>query len=363
MKKILLVIPVCLTLVAGIWAFAAGDLQDPLVSLSQLTNVFTAMVESKVEEKLDQSDAQLREAAATGEPLTQIASYWTEKRLKEDDLLTASLGTNVLVLAGGVQVEYTGAADAVVDVTSGQAVASGTNLTVNHRYLVAEECPVTFSVTSKTAVVNYQGPYGFAFSQAVDYNAIASALKVLHLFKGAPTGYGEGFDLEVAPTRLQALIMFIRVMGEEEQALSWSGTTPFVDVEKGSEAERYVGYAYSKGYTNGYTAEEFRPAGKVNAYQYTEFMLRALGYSSASHTNLADTLILAQEAGLLSGQKAEQLAKETFLRADLVYVSYCALDTILPDGTRTLGDQLLEKGIFTAEERYQARQMVSEIQW
>ena len=64
MKKILLVIPVCLTLVAGIWAFAAGDLQDPLVSLSQLTNVFTAMVESKVEEKLDQSDAQLREAAA-----------------------------------------------------------------------------------------------------------------------------------------------------------------------------------------------------------------------------------------------------------------------------------------------------------
>lgn len=38
---------------------------------------------------------------------------------------------------------------------------------------------------------------------------------------GRLTGYGQGYDLEAAPTRLQALIMFIRVLGEEEQALAW----------------------------------------------------------------------------------------------------------------------------------------------
>ena len=42
----------------------------------------------------------------------------------------------------------------------------------------------------------------------------------MHLFQGSYTGYGQGFDLEAAPTRLQALIMFIRVLGEESEALA-----------------------------------------------------------------------------------------------------------------------------------------------
>ena len=147
--------------------------------------------------------------------------------------------------------------------------------------MVAEDTEAAFTVTSKTAVVDYQGIYTFSDSNAVDYNAMAAALKGLHLFKGTFTGYGEGFDLEAAPTRLQALIMFIRVLGEEEQALDWTGTTPFTDIAKGTETEKYVGYAYSRGYTNGYSATQFKPAGAVNAYQYTEFVLRAMGYSSA----------------------------------------------------------------------------------
>ena len=62
----------------------------------------------------------------------------------------------------------------------------------------------------------------------------------MHLFQGSLTGYGQGYDLEAAPTRLQALIMFIRVLGEEDAALAWSGTTPFTDIAKGSQAEKYV---------------------------------------------------------------------------------------------------------------------------
>ena len=45
-----------------------------------------------------------------------------------------------------------------------------------------------------------------AASSTVDYNAMAAALKQLNLFRGTLTGYGEGYDLELAPTRLQALI-------------------------------------------------------------------------------------------------------------------------------------------------------------
>ena len=188
---------------------------------------------------------------------------------------------------------------------------------------------------------------------------MASALKTLHLFKGTFTGYGEGFDLEAAPTRLQALIMFIRVLGEEDQALAWSGTTPFRDIQPGSQAEQYVGYAYEKGYTNGYTATSFKPAGAVNAYQYTEFVLRAMGYSSADNTNLSGTLDHAVISGVLTNREAAALKTETFLRAQLVYISYYALDAQLPEDDWTLADTLMDLGVFTSGEWRQALKLVT----
>ena len=188
---------------------------------------------------------------------------------------------------------------------------------------------------------------------------MAAALKALHLFKGTFTGYGEGFDLEAAPTRLQALIMFIRVLGEEDQALAWSGTTPFQDIQPGSQSEKYVGYAYEKGYTNGYTAASFKPAGAVNAYQYTEFVLRAMGYSSAENTDLSTTLTRAVAVGVLTNNEAAALQRETFLRAQLVYISYYALEASLPEDDWTLADELMDLGIFTSREWRQAGELVS----
>ena len=359
MKKIAVLLPLCVLLAAAVWAFAAGDAGDPLASLSYLTGTFTDMVEDQVDQRLDASDAELlaggSDSAAGG--TAQSAATWTESRLKQYDVLQGVTGTNVLLLAGGMQVTYSGGT--VVDVTTGTTVSSGTALVKNHRYMVAEDTEAAFTVTSKTAVVDYQGIYTFTYSDGVDYNAMASALKTLHLFKGTFTGYGEGFDLEAAPTRLQALIMFIRVLGEEEEALAWTGTTPFTDIAKGSEAERYVGYAYGKGYTNGYSATQFKPAGAVNAYQYTEFVLRAMGYSSAANTDLSDTLIRAGEAGVLTAGEIEMLQKSTFLRAELVYISYYALDTVLSDGSCTLGERLMEKDVFTDWEWETARSQVS----
>lgn len=340
------------TLFAGA---AGGDASDPLASLSYLTGVFTKTVDAQIDEKLDASDAALLESAQGGS-LSSCAATWTETRMKEGDVLSGSTGTNVLVLAGRVQVAFS--SGAVIDVTTGTAVPSGTVLTADHRYMVAEDTAALFTVTSKTAVVDYQGNYSFSYSDATDYNAMAYALKTLHLFKGSFTGYGEGFDLEVAPTRLQALIMFIRVLGEEDEALAWSGTTPFTDIAAGTQAAQYVGYAYSKGYTNGYTATTFKPAGSVNAWQYTEFVLRAMGYSSAANTDLSDTLLRARNAGVLTDGEVEMLQRDPFLRAELVYVSYYALDAAISGSYQTLGDALMEKGVFTAAERSQSWAMV-----
>lgn len=353
LKKTLLLLPLCLLLAAAVWSLAAGDAGDPLASLSYLEGTFTDAVDARVEKKLDDAAHVLQE----GGGLSSAAPVWTENRLKRGDALLGSTGTNVLLLAGGGQVTYS--SGAVVDVTTGTVAASGAALQTNHRYIVAEDTQAEFTVTSKTAVLDYQGRGSFAYSSATDYNAMAAALKELHLFKGSFTGYGQGFDLEAAPTRLQALIMFIRVLGEEEQAMAWSGTTPFTDIQKGSDAEKYVGYAYSMGYTNGYSATQFKPAGAVNAYQYTEFVLRAMGYSSSANTNLADTLLRAQDAGVLTAGEANMLMRDKFLRAELVYISYYALDARLPGGAQTLGDRLQEKGVFTAREWRDAQELVT----
>ena len=315
---------------AGVWhaSAAGGGSDDPLVSLSYLNGAFTDTVRQRVA------------ALSSGAPAAG-ASAWTEARLKSGDVLSGSTGTCVLPLAGNITVSFP--SGAVVDVTAGEEVASGSALLPRHRYLAAENTSAAFTVTGKTAVLSYQGPFSLSYSSATDYNAMAAALKSVRLFRGSLTGYGEGFDLEVAPTRLQALIMFIRLLGEEDAALAYAGSTPFTDVEAGSEPAKYVGYAYAKGYTNGYTKTTFRPGQKVNAYQYVEFVLRALGHSSTGTTDLTGTLNRAVECGVLTAGEKTMLARDPFLRADLVYVSWYALDAQVSGGGQTLRQALLRK--------------------
>lgn len=359
MKKFTVFLAACLAISATlVLALATGGTSsDPLVSLSHLSGAFTSTVNDQVEQKLNTSDKQLLEQLSSSGLASSSASTWAETRLKQGDVLDGTTGTNVLLLAGSAKVSFS--SGAVVDVTTGTTVSSGTALTVNHRYMVAEDTSAQFIVSSKTAVVDYQGPYTFTYSSATDYNAMATALKTLHLFQGSFTGYGSGYDLEVAPTRLQALIMFIRVLGEENAALAWSGTTPFTDIAPGSQAAQYVGYAYEKGYTNGYTATTFKPSLSITANQYVEFMLRALGYSSSGNTNLSDTLDRACASGVLTATEAASLRSGTFLRADLVYISYYALDAAVSGSGMTLGSVLLSKGVFTQQEWSAARAMVT----
>ncbi len=326
-----------------------GDVADPLISLSYLTGDYTTKITQEIDSALDTADQAILDgidAQIDGASATQnIASIWTESRLKQGDSLALPTGGNVLILAGDAQMNIT--TGTVVNVTTGAEVSSGSALLTNNRYMAVEDTVANCVITSKTAVVTYQGPYGFTYSTATDYNAMAQGLKDLNLFNGSFTGYGDGFDLEVSPTRVQALIMFIRVLGEEEQALAWTGTTPFTDIAAGSLNEQYVGYAYENGYTNGYTATTFLPNVDIPANQYVEFLLRAMDYRTAGTSDISTALSAAQDAGMLSAEQVETLGSTTFLRADLVSVSFDALATPLADGSGTLAQRLVSQGIFT----------------
>ena len=62
---------------------------------------------------------------------------------------------------------------------------------------------------------------------ATDYTACADSLQALGLFQGTEQGY----DLDRAPTRAEAAVMLVRLLGEEADALALEYTAPFTDLE------------------------------------------------------------------------------------------------------------------------------------
>ena len=262
------------TVLATAAAAAGGDSSDPLISLNYLQTVFTAKANSSIDASLDktgqtaytQAETLLRSTVAAAEANVgaQRADVFTEARLKQGDMLSGPTGLQVIVLAGNANVQFS--SGAVIDVTTGSEVSSGASLAENHRYLVAEDTTALFAVTGKTAVLSYRGLYSLSPAPSVDYPAMAAALKTISLFRGSDTGYGEGFDLEKAPTRMEALIMLIRLLGEEKEALSCTASFPFTDIPDW--AEPYAAYGYSKGYTNGVDAKHFGPNNTVSAAQF-----------------------------------------------------------------------------------------------
>lgn len=353
-------------LLAGSAAAAGGDAGDPLISLEYLKSVFTPKAEQAAQEKLDAAgkavydaaEAKWRESAAPAQMLagTARADVWTEARLKHGDLISGPTGMQIMTLAGSVSAQFP--SGNVVDMTDGTELASGGELSPCHRYLVAEDTVALFTVASRTAVVEYRGDYLLTLSNATpDYNAMASALKALSLFRGTGVSYGEGFELELAPTRIQALIMLIRLLGEENEALACAAAQPFGDVAKW--ARPYVAYAYARGYTNGVSATQFAPDLAASADMYVEFILRALGYSDTTHTDLSDALPRARNANVITESEKTVLESNAFLRADVVYLSWYALDTPAARDMRPLHERLEELGVFDADAYRRAKASVA----
>ena len=336
MKKNLILYTALALLLGVVAAYAAtgGSLSDPLISLSYLRGTYTDTVLKKAEKVIESADTTGSDPSGGG---------YREERFKRGDVLSVGTGGSLIVLAGEVQADFSGA---VIDTTTGAALSAGDALICNHRYLVGEDTTAKFRTVGKTSCMEYMGHTGTELSKDTpDYTAMAEALKSLSLLRGSFTAYGSGFDLEVAPTRAAALIMFIRMLGEESAAEAYTGDCPFLDLKKTDIVYPYAAYAYQKGYTTGYTKTEFRPAQLSNEYQYTAFILRALGYGAA--TDISHILADAVGAGVLTKREKTELEGGGFLRADLVYMSYYALDAKTADGKGTLADRLTAQNVFT----------------
>ena len=171
---------------------------------------------------------------------------------------------------------------------------------------------------------------------------LATDLKALGLFKGVSE---TNFDLNREPTRVEALVMLIRILGKESDALSNNYIHPFTDVP--SWADKYVGYAYEKGLTKGISTTKFGTENASSA-MYITFVLRALGYSDTNGNDFTwdNPYTLANDINIISSS----VNINEFWRADAIAISHAALSAPLKNSNQTLAEKLILMGVFSQKQ-------------
>lgn len=175
-------------------------------------------------------------------------------------------------------------------------------------------------------------------ASASSFDNAANELAKIGMFKGSASG----FNLDQVPTRGQAAIMLVRLYGAETQAQNTyrSGriTCPFTDVSE--TVAPYVAWLADEGIASGTSAATFGASEPCTARAYTIFLLRALGYRDGADFTTGN----AQEFAASLGIWDTSALTGTFLRDDLVALTYQALGTDLEDGSTYLLKHLVDEG-------------------
>lgn len=175
-----------------------------------------------------------------------------------------------------------------------------------------------------------------------EFELEAKKLKDMGLFKGSELG----FELNRAPSRVEAGVMLIRLLGKEEEAMQNANSHPFNDVP--SWANSYVGYLYANGLTKGVSKSQFGSQDLIDSKSYVTFVLRALGYNDeAGDFSWSLAINKALEIGLISTEESAALTNATFLRGHMVDVSYNALYTKLKNSENVLIEKFAQEKTVT----------------
>lgn len=211
---------------------------------------------------------------------------------------------------------------------------------------------ILITITALTLCLSLLSPVfaandgAFSGVDAVTERFKAENLKELGLFQGVGTNAdgSTNFDLERAPSRLEALVMLVRLLGKDAEAKACTEACPFEDVP--AWGQPYVAYAYNNGLTKGSSSTQFG-MGDATASQYLTFVLRALGYDdTAGDFAWDDNTNISQAVGILP----EGINTANFRRADVVSISYAAMVAKLKNSDTALSDKLISAGVFTQEQ-------------
>ncbi|MFC5467597.1 plastocyanin/azurin family copper-binding protein [Cohnella suwonensis] len=172
---------------------------------------------------------------------------------------------------------------------------------------------------------------------------IAAQLGVL---KGDGQGVTDEY-LAKTSTRLQAAILLLRLMGKEQEALSYTGTATFADANSAGKSSRPV-LAYLKNHPEygwtGTSGGKFEPNATITAQQLYKVMLESLRFRSGTDFTYKEALAFAESKGLFRAAKAVP-----FTNRDLAAALTETLQAMTKDGKGTLLQEMIEMKIVSAD--------------
>ena len=161
---------------------------------------------------------------------------------------------------------------------------------------------------------------------------------------GVLVGDGGGVTPEygaTVPTRVQALVMVLRLTGNLADAQAFTGTENFADVSKASWAKSLLAYAKAHpelGFVGDGT--NFNPTAEITPQEYYKVLLTALGYAIPADYAYADTLTFAKNTVKLAmGGDVEKFTIDS-----LAVATDEGLKAKVKHGSKTLAAKLVDAG-------------------
>lgn len=261
-------------------AFALGQ-GDSLISLSYLNRTYIPTVVAQGADMQDQKMIQAYDAAiqkleqAGGQSAGGQGGLYSEnfgsKSYDRGDRITLSTGSGFLMISGRASISHSGA---VVDVTQGQTVSSGAELTAGHRYLVGEDTSATITILSGLAKAGIQGNYTWEQSgvKAAPFTDVASsdwysAAVDYAYFGGLFSGMGEDLfaPLSNMDRAMMMTVLYHLAGSPEEERLA--ATATFQDVPAEQWYATFVSWAAQQGVSAGTGDGKFSPNQQVTRQQ------------------------------------------------------------------------------------------------
>ena len=153
-KKILALLLAAVILTGGISALAAAGTSDnPLVTLSYLTDTFKKSILAQTDSKLAAAqstyEAKLEQKIQSSSNSGTTIGAYSVVRMANGQTLTLNKNCEVMLRSGTVQ--YSG--NALTDTTSGSVLAQGSTVQKNHLYFSADGTDVLQATSSVTILI------------------------------------------------------------------------------------------------------------------------------------------------------------------------------------------------------------------
>lgn len=180
--------------------------------------------------------------------------------------------------------------------------------------------------------------------EAVHVQSDTTIVANLGMLQGDENGLTAAY-LGKTTTRIQAAIMYLRLKGLENEALTFKGMDNFSDAAAVGDSNKAI-MAYLKAHSDlGWTGMgdgTFDPLGVITAQQYYKVMLEALGFKQGTDFTYDGVFAFAATHGL-----TRVAAHTTFRNSDIATATVEALQAATKSGG-TLADALIAAGIVDA---------------